>query len=189
MREVAEVLEGEPVLIGNRRQGPDLANVGARRSAAWLKLHFINPQAFVPSSAMPSYAGLFETGRGDDLVRYLTKSGEGKMGDVVAAASKWQPEGTAAGADGNALFAMQCAACHGSEGLGDGPLSLELVRKPANLVAGPFAWTPAGENLGLRVARVIKFGLPGTDMPGHEVLTDAQILALRDHVLKLRGLP
>ena len=188
VREVAEVLKGEPVLIGNRRQGPDLTNVGARRSAAWLKLHFIDPQAFVPGSAMPSYAGLFETGKGDDLVRYLTKSGESQMGDVVATAAKWQPEGTAAGTDGKALFATQCAACHGSEGRGDGPLALELVRKPANLVAGPFAWTPAGENLDLRVARVVKFGLPGTDMPGHEVLSDAQILALRDHVLKLRGL-
>ena len=48
---------------------------------------------------------------------------------------------------------------------------------------------PAGDDLGLRVARVIKFGLPGTDMPGHEVLTDAEISALRDHVLKLRALP
>lgn len=73
-------------------------------------------------------------------------------------------------------------------GHGDGPLSLDLVRKFANLVVGPFAWTPPGENLDFRVARVIKFELPGTDMPGHEVLTDSQILALRDYVLKLRCL-
>ena len=189
VRDVKEVLGGEPVLIGNRRQGPDLTNVGARRSAAWLKLHFINPQAFSPGTAMPSYAHLFETGRGDDLVSYLRKSGEAKMGDVVAVASKWQPQGTADGADGKALFDRNCAACHGPNGLGNGPLSLDLVRKPANLAAGPFAWTPAGDDLGLRVAKVIKFGLPGTDMPGHEVLTDAEISALRDHVLKLRALP
>ena len=47
-REVEEVLKGEPVLIGNRRQGPDLSNVGGRRSAAWLRLHFMHPQELAP---------------------------------------------------------------------------------------------------------------------------------------------
>lgn len=101
-------------------------------------------------------------------------------------AFKWQPKGTPNGQDGAALFAANCSACHGEKGLGNGPISLELVRKPSNLVAGPFAWTPAGGDLELRLAQVIKFGLPGTDMPGHEVLTDAQVLALRDYLLKLR---
>lgn len=186
-RDVKEVLAGQPVLIGNRRQGPDLSNVGARRSEAWLKLHFINPQVFAPGSSMPSYAGLFETGRGDDLVRYLRDSGVSGMGKGLETSRRWQPAGSAAGADGKALFATHCAACHGPNGLGNGPVSLDLTRKPANLAAGPFIWTPAGEDLDLRVARTLKFGLTGTDMPGHEVLTDAQVLALTDHVLKLRG--
>ena len=175
-------------MIGNRRQGPDLTNVGARRSAAWLKLHFIKPQAFAPGTAMPSYARLFETERGEDLVSYLKQSGEEATGDVMATAANWQPGGSAAGVDGKALFVMQCGGCHGTNGNGDGQLSPELARKPANLVAGPFAWTPAGADLELRVSRVIKFGIPGTDMPGHEVLTDSQVLALRDYVLKLRGI-
>jgi cytochrome c oxidase cbb3-type subunit 2 len=55
------------------------------------------------------------------------------------------------------------------------------------LKAGPFVWTPAGDDLGLRVARVVKFGVPGTDMPGHEVLTDSEIQALTKTVLELRG--
>ena len=59
------------MLIGNRRQGPDLINVGARRSEKWLKLHFIDPQTYVPGSSMPSYGHLFETDRGDDHGRYL----------------------------------------------------------------------------------------------------------------------
>ena len=33
-----------PPLIGNRRQGPDLTQVGARRSALWLKMHLYNPR-------------------------------------------------------------------------------------------------------------------------------------------------
>ncbi len=66
-------------------------------------------------------------------------------------------------------------------------LATQLLRKPANLVAGPFVWTPAGEALDVRIARVIKFGLPGTDMPGHEVLTDPQVRGIASHVMGLRG--
>ena len=186
VRPVEEILAGKPVLIGNRRQGPDLTNVGARRSETWLKLHFMDPQALVPGSAMPSYAHLFESGKGDDLVKYLKGSGVAKMGDVLATASKWTPHGTAAGEDGKALFASHCSACHGPNGLGNGPLSLDLMRKPANLKSGPFVWTPAGADLDLRISRVLKFGLIGTDMPGHETFTDPQLLALKDYVLKLR---
>jgi cbb3-type cytochrome oxidase cytochrome c subunit len=187
VRDVKEVLAGRPVLIGNRRQGPDLSNVGARRSEKWLKLHFIDPQVLSPGSPMPSYAHLFDSGKGDDLVRYLRDSGVSGMGEVMETASRWKPEGTAAGVDGKALFSMHCAACHGATGLGNGPVSLELGRKPANLVAGPFVWTPSGDALDLRVSRVIKFGLIGTDMPGHEMLTDAQVLALKDYLLELRA--
>ncbi|MES2437552.1 MAG: cbb3-type cytochrome c oxidase subunit II [Verrucomicrobiota bacterium] len=186
VKDVAAVLKGQPVLIGNRRQGPDLTNVGARRSEAWLKLHFIDPQAFSPGSAMPSYAHLFESGKGADLVSYLSQSGISSMTEVMKTASKWRPEGDGDSHDGRTLFAANCAVCHGSNGFGNGRISPDLVRKPANLVAGPFAWTPAGEDHELRVARVIKFGLPGTDMPGHEVMTDTQLLALADYVLNLR---
>jgi len=69
-RAVEDVRSGVPVLIGNRRQGPDLATVGARRSAAWLRAHFLNPQQFVPGSAMPCYAHLFADGRGEALIAY-----------------------------------------------------------------------------------------------------------------------
>ncbi len=189
VRKVEDVLKGEPVLIGNRRQGPDLTNVGARRSEAWLKIHFINPQLFSPGSPMPSYAQLFDSGKGEDLVRYLKQSGVDHMSDVMAKASAWKPTGTGTGEDGKKLFSTHCAACHGPNGLGNGPVSLELARKPANLVAGPFIWTPPSDNLDLRIAQIIKFGLPVTDMPGHETLTDAEILALRDHVLRLRRRP
>lgn len=182
-----EVLKGEPVLIGNRRQGPDLSNVGARRSAAWLKLHFIQPQVFAPGSPMPGYGHLFETGKGDDLVRYLKQGGESGMGEVLRTAQAWSPKSATPAADGQALFVRHCAACHGASGQGNGLLAANLIRKPANLVAGPFLWTPAGPDLDLRVARVVKFGLIGTDMPGHEALADGQVLAIKDWILSLRG--
>lgn len=184
-----ETLKGEPVLIGNRRQGPDLSNIGARRSEAWLKVHFIDPRALAPDSPMPSYAHLFEDGRGDDLVRYLKESGVESLPTLMQTASTWQPTGSPGSpADGKALYAKHCSACHGGLGGGHGPLSFHFTRKPANLLKGPFVWTAAGENPDphLRIARVIKFGIPGTDMPGHETLTDRDVLSLSDYVLGLR---
>lgn len=96
----------------------------------------------------------------------------------MARSSAWHPKGTAAGLNGKDLFSHNCSACDWPDSLGNGPLSSNLARRPGNLVAGPFPWTPQGDDLGLRVARTIKFGLPGIDMPGHETLTDAEILAL-----------
>ncbi len=186
-RNPREVLRGHPVLIGNRRQGPDLTNVGARRSEVWLKVHFLNPQALAPDSTMPSYAHLFKDGRGDDLVKYLKESGVGAAPSLMAESSRWQPAGSAAGIDGKPLFATHCAACHGTTGQGNGPLAGYFAKPPADLTKGPFVWTNPGDTpLDLRVARIIKFGLPGQDMPGHETLSDAEILALTTRVLELR---
>jgi hypothetical protein len=61
----------QPPLIGNRRQGPDLSNVGSRRSLLWLRIHQMDPRAVSFHSVMPSYAYLFQDQRGDDLLAYL----------------------------------------------------------------------------------------------------------------------
>lgn len=187
VRGVEEVLKGQPVLIGNRRQGPDLTNVGARRSEAWLKQHFIDPRAFVPGNPMPSYAHLFEDGRGDDLVRYLKLLGVSGTADVMARSAAWMPDAGGISKDGPALFSRHCAVCHGNDGQGDGPMAGKFQRPPANLVKGPFVWTTPGADLELRIARAIKFGITGSDMPGHETLTDDQVKALVDEVMKLRS--
>jgi cytochrome c oxidase cbb3-type subunit 2 len=83
---LAQLRAQHPPLIGNRRQGPDLSQVGRRRSPAWLRAHFIDPRQLSPTSFMPSYAYLFdESSRGADLVAYVsslnttqTTSGETK---------------------------------------------------------------------------------------------------------------
>lgn len=186
---VEEVMKGEPVIIGNRRQGPDLSNVGARRSEAWLKAHFINPRGLVADSSMPNYAHLFEDCRGADLVRYLKESGVATTAELMAQAAVWIPEANAGTADGKALYVNNCAACHGADGRGGGAMAWNFTRPPANLVTGPFLWTAPGADHALRIARVIKYGAIGTDMPGHEVMTDAQINALTAEVLRLRGEP
>lgn len=175
-----------PVLIGNRRQGPDLANIGARRSATWLKLHFIDPQAFSPGTPMPSYAHLFEDGRGEDLVSYLRQSGERHIPSLIEKSAGWVPTNVTPSHDARALFASQCAVCHGDGGHGDGALAGEFVRPPANLVDGLFVWSPPSPDQNVKIARIVKFGIPGTDMPGHETLSDAQVLSLRNYILDIR---
>lgn len=74
---VERALAQKPVLIGNRRQGPDLANVGQRRVVGWNRLHLIEPAALVPGSRMPSYRHLFEPNdeRGEALLVYLASLG------------------------------------------------------------------------------------------------------------------
>jgi cytochrome c oxidase cbb3-type subunit 2 len=86
------------------------------------------------------------------------------------------------------MFARWCAVCHGPTGRGDGELARRFRKPPANLTDGPLLWTAPPDGREPKVARVIKFGLPGTDMPGHEVLTDAQIADLTAYVLRLRRL-
>lgn len=183
----AAVLAEKPVLIGNRRQGPDLANVGARRSEAWLKLHFLQPRHFAAGSPMPSYAHLFRDTRGDDLIAFLRDVPAETMQARATAALTWTPSPTAAIPEGAPLYNHHCAICHGPVGHGDGKLAPLFAKRPANLDLGPFIWTPAGPDLETRVARVIKYGIPGTDMPGHETLGDAELIALARYVCYLRG--
>jgi cytochrome c oxidase cbb3-type subunit 2 len=185
-RQLEEVMKNEPVLIGNRRQGPDLTHVGARRSEAWLRAHFIDPRALVPGSQMPNYAHLFADGRGDALIRYLRESGIGATADRIRRAEEWRPNEGADAGNARTLFAAHCANCHGADGHGNGPLANLFVRPPTNLVDGPFVWSETGDELELRMARVIKFGIVGTDMPGHEALTDSQVSSLVEEVLGLR---
>jgi cytochrome c oxidase cbb3-type subunit 2 len=182
----AVVLAEKPVLIGNRRHGPDLANVGTRRSDAWLKLHFLAPRDFAHDSPMPSYAHLFEDTRGDDLIAFLRDVPAETIQAHATAALAWTPSPTPAIPDGAPLYTRHCALCHGPVGHGDGKLAPLLAKAPAHLDRGPFIWTPAGPDLETRIARVIKHGIPGTDMPGHETLSDAQVVALARYVGYLR---
>jgi mono/diheme cytochrome c family protein len=135
---------------------------------------------------MPSSAHLFADGRGDDLVSYLKQSGQVATASLIEQSARWTPAGTPGGIDGRKLFATHCAPCHGAQGDGKGPLAGHFVKAPGNLTTEPFIWTTAGGSLEARVARVIKFGIPGADMPGHETLGDAEVLALTVRVLELR---
>jgi cytochrome c oxidase cbb3-type subunit 2 len=174
---------GDPSLYGVRRQGPDLRNVGNRRSAAWHRVHLFDPRSVSPGSRMPAYPHLFspDSHRGDDLVAYLTNLGattaRDRWRDVQTAAMHLTSEGSPA--RGRALFAVWCSQCHGSAGRGDGPLAAKLARRERlDLTDGPLALVSFGPGVGTReegIARVLRFGVPGTSMPGHEHLTRSEI--------------
>lgn len=56
-----DYLYEQPPLLGHRRTGPDLLNVGSRRTDAnWHHLHLYSPRAVSPGSIMPSFRFLYE---------------------------------------------------------------------------------------------------------------------------------
>ncbi|HEX6203599.1 MAG TPA: cbb3-type cytochrome c oxidase subunit II, partial [Thermoanaerobaculia bacterium] len=176
-----------PPLVGVRRLGPDLANAGNRRSAAWHALHLAAPRRLVPGSRMPSYAHLVAGGggRGEDLAAYLASLGAGSERPPALVR---RPPGPPSPARGAHLFAAWCSPCHGSGGRGDGPLAAAVHRPAMDLGKGrPWAisWGPGQEPLEVGVARVVRNGIPGTSMPGHEFLTEQQVADLAAHVARL----
>jgi cbb3-type cytochrome oxidase cytochrome c subunit len=169
----------KPPLIGNRRQGPDLSQVGLRRSPLWLKAHLMSPAEVSYNSPMPSFAFLFEDARGNDLVAYLCSlHGSGEQEQLKREAA-WSPAASASGStsprDGQLVYEQHCATCHDAKG--------------ATRTHWMTAWRRVPETLAeLRAsdvnhsssesARIVKFGIPGTDMPGHEYLSDHQIASV-----------
>jgi cytochrome c oxidase cbb3-type subunit 2 len=178
-----ELRRERPPLIGNRRQGPDLAEVGGRRSPQWIKAHFDDPPEVSGSSIMPSYGFLFRDGRGDDLVAYLASlKGAGTEQHLTAEKAWHLPASTVAAAnarDGERIFQRHCATCHDAGGRTRWRMSFK--RLPPDLTVGPYLdlvprVAPAQQMD--RLARIAKFGIPGTDMPGHEYLSDEEIASL-----------
>jgi cytochrome c oxidase cbb3-type subunit 2 len=186
---------GDPPLYGVRRQGPDLRNAGNRRSAAWHRLHLIDPRSVSPGSRMPAYPHLFspDAGRGEDLVAYLTslgsKTATERWHDVQAAPAPGADRGSAE--RGRPLFAVFCSQCHGREGRGDGPLGAQLAaRERLDLTNGPLALVSFGPGIGTReegLARLVRFGAPGTSMPGHEHLAPSEVADLVAAVEAMNG--
>ena len=77
-------------------------------------------------------------------------------------------------ARGAALFAQQCASCHGAHGGGDGPLA-------ARLDPHPIAFTDsrrASERSVLALYQAVSQGVSGTSMPAFKDLSDADRWAL-----------
>jgi cytochrome c oxidase cbb3-type subunit 2 len=174
-----------PPLIGNRREGPDLSEVGSRRSPLWLKAHLYDPAQVSYASFMPSYAYLFHDRRGDELLAYLESLRGGDIAAHLRAEQAWQPSASAlheADADkGALLFSRICATCHEPDGATRRRWASSFPIQPPDLdnprPSGERPHTPPHGRMA-RLARIVKFGIPGTDMPGHEYLSDNDVASI-----------
>lgn len=113
---------------------------------------------------------------------------------TAAAVAAPSPAGAATDAPadrGRELFARRCAACHGTEGRGDGPAAYLLYPKPRNFVRGHFRFVstwdgvPTDEDL----FTVISRGIPGSAMPSWSHLPETDRWALVGHVKSLSETP
>jgi len=175
----------QPPLIGNRRQGPDLSQVGARRSTLWLKAHLMDPVQVSGDSIMPSYAFLFRDNRGESLVAYLASLQNPFSTGEQRDTSAWrlaEPAWTKANpAIGEQVYQRDCKTCHEADGATRTKWSASFRQPPSNLLTGPFKHLQPSESMQaymVHIAQIAKFGIPGTDMPGHEYLSDSKIASL-----------
>ena len=176
--------------IANRSMGPNLSDVGARRSALWLKMHLCSPRQVSGSSIMPSYAFLFRDQKGNNLVAYLADLGASAAHQHIADEQQWHlsPEALASAnpADGPALYSYYCATCHNANGRTRLRWQSEFIESPAILIAvatttsAPYD-NPTEKPASTRIdhfAQIIKFGIPASDMAGHERMPDKEIASL-----------
>ena len=186
---VEDLRREHPPLIGNRRQGPDLSQVGDRRSPLWLKAHFYSPPQVSHDSFMPSYAYLFRSqpgipSRGDDLIAYLQTLRDPGSEHLVAELAWHLPPAAfdhASPQRGAQLLTTYCDTCHMPNGATRLAWRNSFRRLPPILSVGPIqdlsAHTSSGQRRD-RLAHIVKFGIPGTDMPGHEYFSDTDVASL-----------
>ena len=84
---------------------------------------------------------------------------------------------------GKTSFNINCTACHGPKGAGDGPAAVALNPKPRNYATDPFKNGDKPEN----VYKTISEGLKDTPMVSFAHLAEPERWALAFYVLELRG--
>ncbi len=84
-------------------------------------------------------------------------------------------------AKGKALYAVNCASCHGALGKGDGPAASALTPKPRDFTSG--TWRYGGGEA--RVVQTISQGSPGTAMAAFPSLSLEDRFALAHYVRSL----
>ena len=196
-QDVEAIRREKPPLIGNRRQGPDLSEVGSRRSPLWLRIHFMDPRDVSYDSIMPQYSYLFRDERGDALIAYVASLKTAQSAEHLRrVTSEWKPASTGPAASdlatGARLFGHYCATCHLPNGRARRKWSPFFKRLPPDLDTDTLLYVPRSNTdqdiRKAKIAQIIKFGLPGTDMPGHEYLPDADINAIATSVYALRAM-
>ena len=93
---------------------------------------------------------------------------------------------------GRAVYAAQCAGCHGTTGDGKGPAGAYLNPPPRDYRNGIFKFTSTPRGSKPRrddLRRILKYGAKGTSMPAFRFLSDEDAEAVLDYVqvLATRG--
>lgn len=169
-----------PNLLGTIRTGPDLANEGGKHPDAWHIAHFKNPRTTTPGSIMPPF-GYLKEDELKALTAYIQSLGKKRL---VKYERIYQPEelrkvlekrkvdvnSSAAANAGRGIYQQNCATCHGTHGLGNGPNAIAIAKKPANF-SRPFYKDYDDVTWFWRVTE----GVPGTRMPQWgKLLTEEQ---------------
>jgi mono/diheme cytochrome c family protein/uncharacterized membrane protein len=95
------------------------------------------------------------------------------------------PNDTATLAQGQQLFAQNCAICHGTYGKGDGPYAQNLNPRPVDLTGSHLTTHTDGD-----LYWWVGHGIAGTGMPSFSgTLTDQDIWSVIRYVRSLRGTP
>ncbi len=197
-------------LLGSERNGPDLSNIGTRQSSSiWQYIHLYEPRAVVPQSIMPAFPWLFgvvdklppgekavplppqfapggaviPSDDGKALVAYLLSLKQPVLTPTQPGASPLGPSGGLPGFDatkGAALFADNCASCHGAEGKGVPGTFPPLAGDPVVNAANPTAHI--GAVLHGLSGKVINGQKYEAQMPAFaDQLSDQQIADIIDH--------
>jgi hypothetical protein len=118
---------------------------------------------------------------------YLESLGKGYLIQRIKRIQSWKPEKSIP-KNGKDLYENMCTQCNGNSGKGDGPAAKLFERQVADLTLKKYKYIAEDslEKKRLSLARIIKFGIFGTSMPGHESLSDSDILALVDYCLSLK---
>lgn len=110
------------------RIGPDLSNVGSRRSTEFIRAVLVDPQARNPNSVMPRIP-LTRATR-ELLVTYLAERGGSASGSASPEPVGDRSAAPVTVAAPRETYQRFCAACHGAEGRGDGPNARYLPVRP-----------------------------------------------------------
>jgi len=151
-----------PLPLGSERTGPDLSDIGRKRSESWEIEHYKSPRAMMPNSIMPNFYWMPDRDL-EDLSNFLFNQGDRVAGeqmiqppipytnnpypllvpDFPPQSASAQLTGfdsfTAAGLQqGKELYVARCLDCHGCAGNGLGYYAGKLIITPANFKAEPF---------------------------------------------------
>jgi mono/diheme cytochrome c family protein len=200
---------------GSSRIGPDLQNLNGHYPIMLLSTRLTEPQTLQPGTVMPSYGHLGETSR-DALIAFLSRPVLATGGwSEIRALNGIEPSIPDAVLDslrdsfdpetgmfispvqdtpeflitGSGIYKSRCAACHGLQGRGDGPVSWQpgadgdghsSLIPPADFTSSVTDYSDI--MLYLRISD----GVPGTEMPAwSDTMTEYGIWHLVGYVRSL----